>query len=725
MSLQPASTSQTATTSQDACYISLLGLAEYFRTSQPPNIKRCIQCLQALFTFNPPSKVEARTHLQMGQILMTYTHNIDKAREHLEKAWKLSESLLNFDDVKFDTASMLAELYKQIDQVPLAKAMLRKAIELSQNNVYWHCKLLLQLSQLHANDKEYTLASELLAVGAESADESSATYLKVLFLLSRAMILMIERKTNDVLALLNSAGAIIDNSIANPHQKEYLKVFFLVLQVCYYLALGQVKTVKPSLKQLQMSIQTIMAPNWPADEVIFGQNPLDMFVWLPKEQLYVLVYLVTVSHSMMAGYMDKAQKYTEKALTQIEKLKSQDDKPILSVFKVILLEHIVMCRLVMGNRELAIREIAICRDVCMSSGPKGQLMRRHSAQLHCLVGLYAMSTSFFEHAERQFLTCVTETSERDLKLFANLNLAIIYLRTKRDKDLKQILDAVSTENTHTYSSQALMGGFYYVQGLHAFHKASFHEAKRFLRETLKMANAEDLNRLTSCSLVLLSHVFLSIGNSKESMNMVTPAMQLASKIPDIHVQLWGSAILKDLHRMSKDAIHEKEAYANHVKYSENLIADQLRCVQSPHHALIDWLDGPPNTMLAITAPEKDQQMPTNALPLPPADAKTTMPVQQPPMNIQKQQQAPAQNMQLPIASTSTAIQYAATPSVPQPASAPPLHQPHMQSVIVPSIAAAHPIPSTSNQIPQNFHNIQQAVGPQVHQLQPQQYGQYY
>lgn len=59
-----------------------------------------------------------------------------------------------------------------------------------------------------------------------------------------------------------------------------------------------------------------------------------------------------------------------------------------------------------------------------------------------------------------------------------------------------------------------------------------------------MANAEDLNRLTSCSLVLLSHVFLSIGNAKESMNMVTPAMQLASKIPDIHVQLWGSAILK-------------------------------------------------------------------------------------------------------------------------------------------------------------------------------------
>lgn len=59
-----------------------------------------------------------------------------------------------------------------------------------------------------------------------------------------------------------------------------------------------------------------------------------------------------------------------------------------------------------------------------------------------------------------------------------------------------------------------------------------------------MANSEDLNRLTSCSLVLLGHIFLSLGNSRESMNMVTPAMQLASKIPDVHVQLWATAILK-------------------------------------------------------------------------------------------------------------------------------------------------------------------------------------
>lgn len=81
--------------------------------------------------------------------------------------------------------------------------------------------------------------------------------------------------------------------------------------------------MKPCLKQLQQSIQTLMSPSWPADDVVTGSNIGDMFIWMPKDHLYVLVYLVTVMHSMQAGYMDKAQKYTDKALTQIEKLKSK------------------------------------------------------------------------------------------------------------------------------------------------------------------------------------------------------------------------------------------------------------------------------------------------------------------------------------------------------------------------------------------------------------------
>lgn len=94
--------------------------------------------------------------------------------------------------------------------------------------------------QLHASDKEYSVASELLAVGVESTDETNATYLKGLFLLSRAMILMIDRKMSDVPTIFHQASLVIENSITNIQLKEYLKVFYLVLQVNIILCLQSV-----------------------------------------------------------------------------------------------------------------------------------------------------------------------------------------------------------------------------------------------------------------------------------------------------------------------------------------------------------------------------------------------------------------------------------------------------------------------------------------------------
>ncbi|GLV40509.1 Mau2 sister chromatid cohesion factor [Carabus blaptoides fortunei] len=573
--------------SQDAWYLSLLGLAENFRTSNPPNIKLCIQCLQAVFHFKPPPRVEARTHLQLGNILLTHTKNIDLARTHLEQAWLLSQMINAFDDVKFEAASVLAELYEQQNQTASSKPILRKAIELSQHSVYWHCRLIFQLAQIHATEKDYQLASSLLSVGVDYAHISNASYTRVLFLLSRGMLLLIDKKVQEVNSLLNQAGHLIESWNGNCHQKEYLRVYFLVLQVCHFLMAGQVKSVKPCLKQLQQSIQTIMSPSWPSDDVVNGASVGDLFLWMPKEHLYVLVYLVTVMHSMQSGYMDKAQKYTDKALMQIEKLKVADNKPILSVFQLMLLEHIIMCRLVMGNKTLALQEISQACALCQQNP---RLLLTHRPQLHTLLGLYAMSMNCMDAAEGQFTAAVSTSQERELWTYANLNLAIVYLRTEREANFQSLLEQINPETLPSHS-HSLRAAAYYVLGLQSFFQTRYHEAKRYLRETLKMANAEDLNRLTSCSLVLLGHIFLALGNSRESMNMVTPAMQLASKIPDIHVQLWASAILKDLYDKCGDHIRESEAYQMHCNFSQMLLKDQYQASQMPEHNLIHWTQG--------------------------------------------------------------------------------------------------------------------------------------
>lgn len=60
--------------------------------------------------------------------------------------WCMSQTINGFDDVKFEAASVLAELFEQQGQPTHSKPILRKAIELSQHSVYWHCRLIFQLA---------------------------------------------------------------------------------------------------------------------------------------------------------------------------------------------------------------------------------------------------------------------------------------------------------------------------------------------------------------------------------------------------------------------------------------------------------------------------------------------------------------------------------------------------------------------------------------------------
>ncbi|XP_036824219.1 MAU2 chromatid cohesion factor homolog isoform X7 [Oncorhynchus mykiss] len=547
----------------ESWYLALLGFAEHFRTSSPPKIRLCVHCLQAVFQFKPPQRVEARTHLQLGSVLYHHTKNSELARSHLEKA----------------------------NLVDSAKPLLRKAIQISQQTPYWHCRLLFQLAQLHTLEKDLVSACDLLGVGAEYARVVGSEYTRALFLLSKGMLLLMERKLGEVHPLLTLCGTIVENWQGNPIQKESLRVFFLVLQVTHYLDAGQVKSVKPCLKQLQQCIQTISTLH---DDEILPSNPADLFHWLPKEHMCVLVYLVTVMHSMQAGYLEKAQKYTDKALMQLEKLKMLDSSPILSTFQVILLEHIIMCRLVTGHKATALQEISQVCQLCQQSP---RLFTNHAAQLHTLLGLYCISVNCMDNAEAQFTAALRVsdlTTHQELWAFIVTNLASVYIREgNRHQELYSLLERINPDHNFPVSSHCLRAAAFYIRGLLSFFQGRYNEAKRFLRETLKMSNAEDLNRLTACSLVLLGHIFYVLGNHRESNNMVVPAMQLASKIPDMSVQLWSSALLKDLNKALGNTIDAHEAAQMHQNFSQQLLQDHIAACSLPEHNLISWTDGPP------------------------------------------------------------------------------------------------------------------------------------
>nr|XP_046263994.1 MAU2 chromatid cohesion factor homolog isoform X2 [Scatophagus argus] len=600
----------TSTEAPEPWYLALLGFAEHFRTSSPPKIRLCVHCLQAVFHFKPPPRVEARTHLQLGSVLYRHTKNSELAQTHLEKAWFISQQISQFEDVKFEAASILSEFYCQqmlhggfapsYDSPVICFQELGGFCKTSAAQGYpdFSANSLLALqtafstgskkTQLHALEKDLVSACDLLGVGAEYARVMGSEYTRALFLLSKGMLLLMERKLSEVHPLLTLCGTIVENWQGNPIQKESLRVFFLVLQVTHYLDAGQVKSVKPCLKQLQQCIQTISTLH---DDEILPTNPAALFHWLPKEHMCVLVYLVTVMHSMQAGYLEKAQKYTDKALMQLEKLKMLDSSPILSTFQVILLEHIIMCRLVTGHKATALQEISQVCQLCQQSP---RLFTNHAAQLHTLLGLYCISVNCMDNAEAQFTAALQMTTHQELWTFIVTNLASVYIREgNRHQELYSLLERINPDHNFPVSSHCLRAAAFYIRGLLSFFQGRYNEAKRFLRETLKMSNAEDLNRLTACSLVLLGHIFFVLGNHRESNNMVVPAMQLASKIPDMSVQLWSSALLKDLNKACGNTMDAHEAAQMHQNFSQQLLQDHIAACSLPEHNLISWTDGLP------------------------------------------------------------------------------------------------------------------------------------
>ena len=66
--------------------------------------------------------------------------------------------------------------------------------------------------------------------------------------------------------------------------------------------------------------------------------------------------------------------------------------------------------------------------------------------------------------------------ERELWTFANLNLAIVYVRTRREADFMALLDRISPERLPS-QSHSLQAAAYYIQGLQEFFAAKYNDAK--------------------------------------------------------------------------------------------------------------------------------------------------------------------------------------------------------------------------------------------------------
>ena len=142
------------------------------------------------------------------------------------------------------------------------------------------------LQNIYVIEKDYNSAVQILGAGVDFAFMARASYTRMLFWLSKAMLYLLERKFADANPILHQTGPMIEAWVQqNSHhqkesvakqQKEYLQIFFLVLQVMIHRAfninmtfLGIERNVEYALDKFLKHLGLFIYESWQNDNNVF------------------------------------------------------------------------------------------------------------------------------------------------------------------------------------------------------------------------------------------------------------------------------------------------------------------------------------------------------------------------------------------------------------------------------------------------------------------------
>ena len=146
---------------------------------------------------------------------------------------------------------------------------------------------------------------------------------------------------------------------------------------------------------------------------------------------------------------------------------------LLTSIRLILLEHSCQSHLVAARPSTAIAELGMIVDQLHR---QPALLQAHEAQVHTLLGLYALNVRATDAAEAHFKNALRTAKDMDLWTYVNLNLALFYLHAQRDADFYGLLERITPERLQSQST-SLKAAANFVRGVQAFMQNKHQDAK--------------------------------------------------------------------------------------------------------------------------------------------------------------------------------------------------------------------------------------------------------
>ncbi|GAV00713.1 hypothetical protein RvY_11522 [Ramazzottius varieornatus] len=564
-------------------YLALLGLAESFRSQGQP--EAAYTCLVAITGLAVPYNINARIHCEIGKLLLRQSSSVDVAKQYLSQAAQPSSALEN---IKLDAASCLAELCILQGNTQQARNILHGAIEQSQHSPYWQCNFILQLAKVFLHGQDFTVASQIIALGESFSLRHQAQYLNILFQLTRAQLSLRQKQIQTASVLLTEIQTSLSNPalVVSPLQREELRFYQLSLDCLWRLALGKVKSVRPYIQSLQTTLETMGQLRTAASSNPFTFHPLEKFCFVPADIFPALTFALSAQFFGMIGHHDKLDRLFQRSVPYLNSLDALQQTPLQSALRTAMYQQVIPASLTSGRSNQALNEVSQYVTAC-AKDPK--LLAAHKGQIHVLLGLCAMQFGYLEVAESQLNMAYRSSSSNEMLISVNLNLAMLYFRAQRFQDLLVVAqrirpEVVTTENAGLRCAVAVLQGFV------AFIERRGMDAKMLLRNSLQISNEEDLNQLMAVSLMLMAKNCSALGEYHDVVKVAKTAYDLAEKIPDQTIQMSALTSLSEVYGMLGDFASQSSAVAILNRFTQKDNQEMLLVQQSPNLNILQWTE---------------------------------------------------------------------------------------------------------------------------------------
>uniref|UniRef100_A0A0K0ERW6 MAU2 chromatid cohesion factor homolog n=1 Tax=Strongyloides stercoralis TaxID=6248 RepID=A0A0K0ERW6_STRER len=571
----------------------LIALGEYFRQCNPPKLKLSLKCLMSTLHLNTPPNIKAECLYLTGKTLLLYTTNFREARQYLEIAYiAMKEIGSSMEIQRFEVVCLLAETMMDQQRYEHLKKLLRDEVAASIKHPKHNAKLILLLAECHARLNDTSSALYILNTGCEHFQKHNH-YLIEAFTISAQTILLSQDPSCSPEDMTKKLTRL--EQISRHYPSEWtcvmnLRVFCCAIQLCYLLSRGLLQSAKNCLKQLQTLVGVLASR-----ELNLGNYEQNGTTWkiMSPEMFTAVTYTLTFMTNIMACNYEKVNKYYHIALNHLEEIrKFSKSSPytlmergtfeLVEALEVVLYENMAQCNLVLARPSDCIQVVTLMLEKLKFDTT---LQDDFKPAAHLILGMYCTFMYKYVEAEKQFLEVINKVRDKDVYLFANSCLALLYVLTNREIDYFKVYGKIIPNKVHTHSI-GIKFVTLFACGFHAYIVNRISDCRGYMNEIVDLAKEDNLFRIMSMALLMLAQIFES-----QEIDTIKKAYQYTATLGDNTLTIWLNKIIMKMHRSYGRVSQAEVIQQATIQYINVIAEDRQKAESHASNSYINWTEG--------------------------------------------------------------------------------------------------------------------------------------